>query len=278
MERLRNTWNLAKVSWGVLKKDRELLVLPVLSFLISAVVLLIAALVLLAVTSVTDGEFGASSLVIVVAASLAVGAFTVFFNGALVAGAHERLTGGDPAVGSSIGRAFSRISGLLPWAILTTTVGIVLSMLRDRAGWLGDIAVRLIGAAWDVVTFLTVPAIIIDRLGAVDALKRSASLLRQTWGENLAAQAGFGIVGFLLLIPAAVVAALALVSGVTFLAVLGVVIAAAWVAAVMVVMAALGAIFQTALYLYATTGVSPAGFERARLNESFAPKKAKTNL
>ena len=34
MRRLSNTWTMAKVSWGVLRKDRELLALPVLSLLL----------------------------------------------------------------------------------------------------------------------------------------------------------------------------------------------------------------------------------------------------
>ena len=42
MGRLANTWSLAKLSWGVLKKDRELLWMPVLSFVVSAVVIAIA--------------------------------------------------------------------------------------------------------------------------------------------------------------------------------------------------------------------------------------------
>jgi len=39
MGRISNTIALAKVSWKVLRKDRELLLLPVLSFLASIVVL-----------------------------------------------------------------------------------------------------------------------------------------------------------------------------------------------------------------------------------------------
>lgn len=37
----------------------------------------------------------------------------------------------------------------------------------------------------------------------------------------------------------------------------------------MVVLTALGAVFQTALYLYATTGAIPSGFEQSSLPESF---------
>ena len=278
MGRLSNTWHLAKISWGVLKKDRELLWMPVLSFLASAVVIVVV-LVLTFITLSTESthdqttmEFNPAMIVVYVLAAMVLGVIAVFFNGALVAGAHERLTGGDPTVRSAIGRAFARIGGLVPWAIITTTVGLVLQALRDRAGWLGRIVTHMLEMAWEVVTFLTVPAIVIDDLGAVAGLKKSASLLRHTWGENIAARVGFGLLGFVLIIPAAVVAGLFIASGWTVLMVIGVIAGAAWVAVVMVVLTALNAIFQTALYLYATTGSAPSGFEQAPLAQTFVHK------
>ena len=278
MGRLSNTWHLAKISWSVLKKDRELLWIPVLSFLTSAAVIVVVLLLTFLTLSTTSSasttttEANPAVMVLWVVAALALGVIAVFFNGALVAGAHERMSGGDPTVRSAVRRAFSRIGGLVPWAILTTTVGLVLQALRSRAGWLGRFVVNMLGMAWEVVTFLTVPAIMIDDAGAIEGLKRSASLLRRTWGENLAARVGFGLLGFLLMIPAAVVAGLFILSGIGVLAVVGIVAAVAWVALVVVVMTTLNAIFQTALYLYATTGTRPSGFEHAPLNETFVHK------
>ena len=278
MGRIGNTWQLAKISWAVLKKDRELLWIPVLSFLASAVVIVIV-IVLTFLTLSTESshgqttmEFNPAMIVVYIAAALVLGIIAVFFNGALVAGAHERLTGGDPTVRSAIGRAFARIPGLVPWAIITTTVGLVLQALRDRSGWLGRIVTHMLEMAWQVVTFLTVPAIVIDNLGAIAGLKQSASLLRRTWGENIAARVGFGLLGFLLVIPAAMVVGLFIASGWQLLMAIGIIAAAAWVAVVMVVLAALSAIFQTALYLYATTGAAPSGFEQAPLAQTFVRK------
>lgn len=277
MGRIQNTLALAKTSWFVLKKDRELMWLPVLSFLVSAV-LGGAALAVVVVTrsaapaasGAADGAaVGPAAVVVGIAAALALGITSVFFNGALVAGAHERLTGGDPTVGSSIRRAFGRLAGLVPWALMTTTVGLVLQAMRERAGFLGRIVVDMIGMAWEVVTFLVVPAVVIDEMGAVDGLKRSASLLRQTWGENLIARVGFGLLGFVLVIPAVIVAVLATSVGAAWV---GIPLAVAWVVVVAVVITALNAIFQTALYMYATTGVVPQGFEGSSLSQSFGHK------
>lgn len=278
MGRLSNTWHLAKISWAVLKKDRELLWIPVLSFLASAAVIVVVialTFITLSTTSshgATEMEVNPAMIVVFVVAAVALGIIAVFFNGALVAGAHERLTGGDPTVRSAVGRAFARIGGLVPWALITTTVGLVLQALRGRAGWLGRIVTHMLEMAWEVVTFLTVPAIIIDNVGAIEGLKRSASLLRHTWGENLAARVGFGLLGLLLVLPAVVVAGLFIASGWQVLMAVGVIAGAAWVAVVMVVLTALNAIFQTALYLYATTGTAPSGFEQAPLAQTFVHK------
>ena len=278
MGRIHNTWQLAKTSWAVLKKDRELLWIPVLSFLASAaviVVVLVLTFVTLSTTSShgdTSMEINPAMIVVFLVGAMLLGIISVFFNGALVAGAHERLTGGDPTVRSAVGRAFTRIGGLVPWALITTTVGLVLQALRDRAGWLGRIVTHMLDMAWQVVTFLTVPAIVIDNLGAIEGLKRSASLLRRTWGENIAARVGFGLLGFVLILPAAVVAGLFIASGWTVLMAIGLIAGAAWVAVVVVVLTALNAIFQTALYLYATTGMPPSGFEQAPLAQTFVHK------
>ena len=278
MGRIHNTWQLAKTSWAVLKKDRELLWIPVLSFLASAaviVVVLILTFVTLSTTSShgdTSMEVNPAMIVVFLVGALLLGIISVFFNGALVAGAHERLTGGDPTVRSAVGRAFSRIGGLVPWALITTTVGLILQALRDRAGFLGRIVTHMLEMAWQVVTFLTVPAIVIDNVGAIEGLKRSASLLRRTWGENIAARVGFGLLGFVLILPVALVAGLFIASGWTVLMAIGLIAGAAWVAVVVVVLTALNAIFQTALYLYATTGMPPSGFEQAPLEQTFVHK------
>ena len=274
MGRISNTIALAKVSWRVLRKDRELLLIPVLSFLASIAVLALIWLPTLSTidTSALAGESedpGAVLLLVGIITAMALSIITVFFNGALVAGAHERLSGGDPTVRSAVGRAFSRLPGLLPWAILTGTVGLILQAVRERAGWLGRFVVNMVGMAWKTATFLVVPAIVIDDHGAISGLKASAALLKRTWGENIAARVGFGLLGFVAIIPAVlVVGATGALGGAAL--VLGILVAVPYLALVVVVLTALNAVFQTALYLYATTGSVPTGFDDANLQASFS--------
>jgi hypothetical protein len=127
----------------------------------------------------------------------------------------------------------------------------------------------MVGMAWQTATFLVVPAIVIDDLGAVEGLKSSASLLKRTWGENIAARVGFGLLGLVAMIPAVVVLTATGALGGAAL-VVGIILAVAYVALVVVVLTALNAVFQTALYLYATTGSVPTGFDDSNLQASFS--------
>ena len=281
MGRIRNTIELAKTSWGVLQKDRELVVLPVLSFIVGLIVLAIFVVpgILALPEETTSSAAGteeqaipALSVILFVLGSFAATIVGVFFTGALVAGAHERMTGGDPTVGSAIGKATQRIPGLVPWALLTATVGMIIQALRERAGGLANLLLGGIDLAWNVASFLTIPAIVIDDKGPIDGFKTSAGLLRRTWGENLASQVGFGLLSFVAIIPAIVLVAIAAASGITAFMVAAFVIAAAWIALVIAVVSALGGIFRAALYMYATSGQTPAGFEGTDLGGTFTRK------
>lgn len=279
MGRIRNTLRLARTSWDVLQKDRELALLPVISLILTLLVLAVFVVPgLLAVdwdafdqgTTSEEPAIPALSYVLFTLGGAGAAIVTVFFVGALVAGAHERLSGGDPTVRSSIARAYERIPGLVPWALLSFTVVNILRALRDRLGALGNFIFGAVEVGFDVAAFLTIPAIVIDDKGPIEGFKTSASLLRQTWGENLAARVGFGLLGFVAILPAVVVIALVAASGSAVLTAVGIAIVAIYVGIVFAVLSAMSGIFQAALYLYATTGTAPEGFENAELGSSFA--------
>ncbi len=276
MGRFANTWRLTKTSWSLLKQDRELLWLPILS-MASIVAILAAASVVGVVTGSFDTDQGAEGISGSAAALGLVFAFlatatVVFFEGALVAGAHERMTGGDPTVRSAMSKAAARLPSLLGWALITMTVGLVLRFLRERLGWVGQMLTFLAEAAWGVATYLVVPAIIIDDYRSFAGVKQSMSLVRRTWGENLISQAGFGLLGFVLSLPIVLVAVLigALVPGVG--AIIGIVLGVVGVLTVVVVVSALGLYFKTALYEYATDGAAHGGYDTNQMRASFQAK------
>jgi hypothetical protein len=276
MGRIANSWSLAKTSWSVLRSDKTLAALPAFSGLASLVALGgFAGLFFALGFDFGSGDESAAvepaGYVIAVVAYLVFAFIAVYFQAALVAGANERLQGGDASVGRSLAAANERLPRLLPWAIVTATVSLILSQL-ERQGWIGAIVANLLGMAWAIVTFLTVPIIMLENLGPVAALKRSGTLFKQTWGENLVAQAGFGLFALLAFLPGAAIAAIGIASGVGVVVGVTIAIAVVWLAIVTIVVSALSGIYRTALYRYAVDGRAPAEFAGTDFSSVFRPR------
>ncbi len=276
MGRFAASWELAKSSWGVLKTDKELAVIPIASFAATAVVAAaFGGTGYLTLTTVTTD--GAESLeatpvtwAVGVVGYLAITFVVTFFGAVLVSGAYQRLTGGNPTLGSAFKQAGSRVGAIFLWSMLTGTVGLVLQAIKDRAGPLGAVIVSLVGMAWDIVTWLAVPVVVVEGTGPITSLKRSAGLFKKTWGENLISQGGLGIIGFLAMIPCLLIAvALMMVSPIV-----GIVVGVILVAGVSIVLSTLTGIFKTALYLYAADHKIEA-FPEAALAGAFRQKKHK---
>ena len=124
-----------------------------------------------------------------------------FAQGALIAAAHDGMTGGDPTIRSALKSAFMSFGPLIGWASIKYLINLINSSSRSSSSGSSSILLDLGGMAWNVVSYLTVPAIVIDRMGPIKAIKHSLSLLRKTWGENLAGGLGFGLLSLLCALP-----------------------------------------------------------------------------
>jgi len=273
MGRIARTWDLAKASWRVLKADKELLALPVLSLVATiAVAAGFLAPILLTDRGTAIQDPGAVGYALLFLAYVVLAFITIFFNAALVHAANERLSGGDPTLGSAIRGAMLRVGKILPWALVSATVSIVLRAIEERAGVVGRVIGGIAGVAWSLVTFLVLPVLVIEDVGVGDAVRRSGEMFRKTWGENVAAQVGFGLIGFVAMLPAFLLVAAVVAAG-GAIAVIGIAAAVVWVLTVAMVMSALSGIFQTSLYRYAAgLGGGDGAFAQGALQAAFAPK------
>ncbi len=249
MKRIRNSLALAGASWKVLKADKELMLLPVLSGIASLIVALTFILPLFSADEMTGAGILPLILMYFILAYI-----TIFFNAALISAANERLEGGDPTIRSALRGAARRAGKMIPWALLSAIVSAILRALEERVGLIGKIVIALVGMAWTVITFLVLPIIVIEGLGVGKALKKSASLVRNTWGENLAGHIGIGLAGFLLIIPSIILVVGGISAPDTVAGSAAIAVAILWGVIVTVVMAALTGIYQTALYKFAVAG------------------------
>ena len=273
-DRFSRSWELAKASAEVLRSDKELMLFPVISGVLTLVVLATFLLPVWALRVFTDG-FSVFGAIIVFAFYFCQYAVILFCNCALVGAAMIRLDGGDPTLADGFNAAKARLPAILGYAAIAATVGLVLKRMKDDDNMLMRILGSGLGAAWTLATFLVVPVLVSQNVGPIDALKQSASLLKRTWGENAIGNVGIGVffgflsfgvilVGVLLAYAAAQVSMmLAIAVGVVFIVAL---------LLLGVYQAALSGIYSAALYRYATQGEAPPAFRGLQLEQAFQAK------
>lgn len=281
MSRYQRTITLAKASWAVLKSDRSLALFPIISALASLGLIVVLALL----GWVTKGKAvdvssghtqytaNVATYVIGVVAYLGLAFIQTYFLAGLVGSANEVLEGRSTTVGQGMNIASSRVSKLVPWAVMSATVSYVIQAIEQRFGIIGRIIGSLLGAAWSVLTFLTVPIIVFENVGPVTALKRSGTLLKSTWGENIIAQMGFGLLAIIPMLVAFGIGFAGVASGTLVIAVPLVALAVVLFLATIVVINALSGIFRTALYRYAVDGAVPGAFADVDLASAFGKKR-----
>lgn len=276
--RLSNSWQLVKASAEVLRADKELVVFPIVS---AIAVLLVTASFIVPIFVVgaaggeeaLDGPLGA-----IITFALYVATYTVIFfcNSALVGAALIRLRGGDPTVGDGFRIAFAHLPAILGYAVIAATVGMVLRALQERAGFLGKIVIAIAGGAWNVITFLVVPVLVTEKIGPVDAVKRSAGLLKKTWGEQIVGNAAvgtiFGLAMVLLVLLGIPVIVVAVGSGSPALIGLVVGLFVLAFALLAVTNATLSGIYTAAVYRYAADGEVGHTFQADLVEGAFRPK------
>ncbi|MFD3596760.1 DUF6159 family protein [Nocardia sp. NPDC058640] len=202
---------------------------------------------------------------------LATAFVTVFFNAALISQADIALRGGDPSVAGGISAAAGKWPRILVWAAISATVSQLLRILQDRVGFLGTILAAVAGTAWQVVSYLVLPKMVLDDRGVVDAVKDSAAAMKRTWGENVVGNAGLGIFGIVIAIPGVllIVASLSLLASNVVAALAVLFLGSVCLIVGAVVVSALSGIYQTALYRFSVDGVVPVAFVDANLAQAF---------
>ncbi len=270
MGRIENGWEIAKASWRVLAHDRGLLAVPLIAGLLAVVSFLAISGTGWLLLGEPDVGTGNIALWLIAGIAYVVSSWIIALGGAtIIAGAGHRMDGGDPTLGSAFAVARDRAGRLFEWALLTGVVAIVLDQIEQRLGFLGRIVSWLGGVAFSIISFLALPVIVFEDVGAIAAFKRSAALLKQTWGEQVVFGFGLGLITFVALLPVLAVSGALAASGVLGLQIVAAAIAVVGVGAVLAVSSALSAVFKTALYRFATGAPVDATFGESALRGAF---------
>lgn len=268
--------------------DKELLIYPILSALVTIIGILVVAGLYLGISgdSIDDvankvdssdgGGWTVTDFVVIFFMYFITALVTTFFNAALIGAALIRLRGGNPSFSDGFDLAKSQIGPIIGYSAIAATVGVIIQVLRSRSSAAADIGAGVLGVAWGVMTFLVVPVLVAEKVGPGDALKRSAGLLKKTWGEQIVGNAALGLIGFLVAIPVAIGGGLLIAgaSGTDSDIALGaaVVLLVILLAIIGVVFSALNSIYKAALYEYAAADVIAPQFGQSTLETAFKAK------
>ncbi len=246
-------WELFGWSFSVLRKNKTLLAFPLFSGIAAVAGLFLCYMAKPA--SVWPEHLKWQDISSLIPAYFLVSFLVIFFNTALAACAQAQFSGQEATVGYGLSKAADRFLPILGWALISTTVGLILKMIERRASWAGKIAVWIFGAAWGMATYLVLPVLAAEDVGPMEAVRRSAKLLKETWGDQLVAGIRFGWRGLVFFMPCLLLGVLGMNGYPVFLPIA----VAAFILASVVLSAARG-VFEVALYRYAANGELPAGF------------------
>jgi hypothetical protein len=267
---------LVDATYRLLIGDRRMLVLLLVGSLASMVVLVAIVFPAWFYAGVFPNfsEGGVVGLAVYAAALWASSFVSVVVTGAVVAAALERAEGGAPTVRHALEVAWSRRGPLAGWALLSTGVGVLMSLL-ERFGAAGLVVRLLAGVGWAVATIFALPLVIGEGTGPFRTLRRSGAMVRDTFGPTLRSNIRLAVPW----IVAGWVAATVVCAGVPMFAIglndhnVALALVGGMMAAVggvvgfftMVTSSALSAYLNTMLYRYATGAPLPAAVNRADL-------------
>ena len=306
MSKFKRSWTLFKRSMQVVGSNKSLLLFPIIVFILTCIIALFF-LVPMALWDTghsytemahwkgladywgvqgQDSEWRPQPLAYVLVCSiymlsmfLATFLNVAFFNEILNA-----LNDRPVSIAGGLRFAFSRLRAILAWSLFAGLVGLVIKALEQRVGLVGRWVMRVIGITWSVASVFAIPVIVREERSAnpVRFLKTSASLLRKTWGEALIGYAGIAFGGWLIV--------LAFVGLLGLSAVLSIVIDSFWPLAIggvlwlvgtfafAYVLSVAGQVYRAALYIYATEGVVPAGFDQDQMDMAWKVKTGRKAL
>jgi len=100
------------------------------------------------------------------------------------------------SVGRAFIRTFSALWYIVCWVLLNITIGFVISAVSGGnpneknfsiIDWLRQMLGSMLSMAWSICTFLVPQVIAFEGTGAINSIKISFNLIKQTFGESLSA-------------------------------------------------------------------------------------------
>jgi hypothetical protein len=263
MNRIKRGFRITKLGIHVVKADPELMVYLLFSVIMSV---LSFGVVLtftggLGFVIGNDEGFEGGVAVGTFISYFIVSVITVFWNAAIIASAYERMTTGrNPSFSYGIKQAMKCFPQILIWGLISGTVGVIIGFFEAMAesdnivvAIIGHIISFMISFAWWMTTFFVVPMIVLENSGVFESMKKGPKLFEETWGENIVASVGTGIINFIVILTIIVVCLPLFIFG-EIGAALAFILIVIGIAISSLFFTACDAVNKASLYYYAKTG------------------------
>jgi hypothetical protein len=287
-EFIGRSFEITKLSFNVLMKDKKLLLFPLLGGFFSIVFLLAMVfpiiLTFIGVELLGEVFSGPVQLVLLFVMYFGLAFISTFFNVCVVYTVKKRFDGGSASFGEVIGFALSKIHLIFMWSTVSATVGLILHLLQsffessnnDMVRLIGRFFVSFLGGAWGIITIFVIPGMVYEGLGPKGAIVKSITVLKNTWGEHLIRHFSFGVVQFLAMFVGIILFGLLFTMS-SFFGVIGIILviilAIIYFALVVLIFGVMNSVYNTALYVYATKGVVPEVYPNQVIENAFTNKK-----
>jgi hypothetical protein len=285
-ETISRSWEITKLSFSVIKKDKELLLFPLLAGIFSIIfilTMLFPSIISSFMKGVGPESYGITEYLLIFITYLGLAFIATFFNVCVIYTTKIRFEGGNATLWESINFARSKIGLIFAWSVIAATVGLILRLIdniAERAGESGrmvlNILTSILGMMWSIITIFVVPAMVYHNLRPMDAIKKSVETLKRTWGESLIRYFGLGLIQFLFFLLG-IIATFLLLFVLAGLGPIGIItaiaIAVLYFLGVILAFNVANTVFNTALYVYADTGKIPEGYSQETMQNAFRPRE-----
>lgn len=164
LNRLKNAWNIFKLSIAFLGKDKSLIVIPLLLLTTTVAFSLLFFFIFFITIPQLFYIAGTAFLFFIYF-------WTTFFSAAQSWMVHEVAQGKNTTVVSGLSRAAKNILDILAFAVLSLIISLIRSFLREQ-GKLGQIAESFIGTITGIAGKLVLPAMIITNRNFGEAVRQ----------------------------------------------------------------------------------------------------------
>jgi hypothetical protein len=193
-------------SWAIVKDRPALAGYPVrasIAAVVGGAILAVPGAAIIALIDSTATDIAGGILVFL---GLLLGSSLAMIEmGALVVAADRLLNGQEAAADECRAQARQHTGALVGWALLNLIVGSIIQAIQGTGSdgvvttILRTLLAAAAAAAWALITFFMLPLIVLEGLGTMAALKRSAALIKERFGKAVFGGIRIGFKFFLIL-------------------------------------------------------------------------------